>query len=75
MIRLVRIIICINLLLLVLTGCSDRYPRIEYIPTMWRADTINIKLEDAYVLQAYESIKTDDGYDLVFSFVEDNNNG
>lgn len=59
--------------MLVLTGCS--YPRIEYSPTIWREDTINIKLEDGYVLQGYETIKTDNGYDLVFSFVEDNNNG
>lgn len=36
---------------------------------MWKADTINIKLEDGYRLKGYETIKTEDGY---FSFEEDN---
>lgn len=35
---------------------------------MWRADTINIKLEDGYILSGYE---TEDGYNLIFSFEED----
>lgn len=34
---------------------------------MWRADTINIKLEDGYTLKGYETVKTEDGY----SFEED----
>ena len=38
---------------------------------MWKADTINIKLEDGYTLKGYETIKTEDGYDLIFSFEED----
>lgn len=42
---------------------------------MWRADTINIKLEDGYTLKGYETIKTEDGYDLIFSFEEDSNFG
>lgn len=35
---------------------NNRYPRLEYIPTMWRSDAINIKLEDGYSFEA-----TDDG--------------
>ena len=38
---------------------------------MWRSDTINIKLEDGYTLKGYEKVKTEDGYDLIFSFEED----
>lgn len=38
---------------------------------MWRADTINIKLEDGYILSGYETIETEDGYNLIFSFEED----
>lgn len=38
---------------------------------MWRADTINIKLEDGYELKGYEIVETEDGYDLIFSFQED----
>lgn len=38
---------------------------------MWRADTINIKLEDGYTLKGYETVETEDGYDLIFSFEED----
>lgn len=30
---------------------------------MWRSDAINIKLEDGY-----ETIETEDGYNLIFSF-------
>ena len=38
---------------------------------MWRADTINIKLEDGYELKGYEIVETENGYDLIFSFQED----
>lgn len=37
-------------------------------PTMWRSDAINIKLEDGYILKGYETIETEDGYNLIFSF-------
>lgn len=53
----------INILLL--TACveeNNRYPRLEYIPTMWRSDAINIKLEDRYILKGYETIETEDGF-------------
>lgn len=55
--RSISFIINIVLILLLLTACveeNNRYPRLEYIPTMWRSDAINIKLED--------------GYNLIFSF-------
>ena len=35
---------------------------------MWRSDAINIKLEDGYILKGYETIETEDGYNLIFSF-------
>ena len=37
---------------------NNRYPRLEYIPTMWRSDAINIQLEDGYILKGYETIET-----------------
>ena len=66
--RSISFIINIVLILLLLTACveeNNRYPRLEYIPTMWRSDAINIKLEDGYILKGYE---TEDGYNLIFSF-------
>lgn len=74
--RSISFILNIILILLLLVACgkeNDRYPRLEYIPTMWRSDTINIKLEDGYILKGYETIETEDGYDLIFSFEEDSN--
>lgn len=41
------------------TACveeNNRYPRLEYIPTMWRSDAINIKLENGYILKGYETM-------------------
>ena len=55
--RSISFIINIILIVLLLTACgkeNDRYPRLEYIPTMWRSDATNIKLED--------------GYNLIFNF-------
>lgn len=53
----------IVLILLLLIACveeNNRYPRLEYIPTMWRSDAINIKLEDGYnLIFSFEA--TDDG--------------
>lgn len=49
----------INIVLILLE--NNRYPRLEYIPTMWRSDAINIKLEDGYILKGYETIETEDG--------------
>ena len=69
--RSISFIINIVLILLLLTACveeNNRYPRLEYIPTMWRSDAINIKLEDGYILKGYETIETEDGYNLIFSF-------
>lgn len=60
--RSISFIINIVLILLLLTACveeNNRYPRLEYIPTMWRSDAINIKLEDGYILKGYE---TEDGF-------------
>ena len=72
--RSISFILNIVLILLLLVACgkeNDRYPRLEYIPTMWKADMINIKLEDGYTLRGYETIETEDGYDLIFSFEEE----
>lgn len=66
--RSISFIINIVLIVLLLTACveeNNRYPRLEYIPTMWRSDAINIKLENGYILKGYE---TEDGYNLIFSF-------
>ena len=65
--RSISFIINIVLIVLLLTACveeNNRYPRLEYIPTMWRS----IKLEDGYILKGYETIETEDGYNLIFSF-------
>lgn len=56
----ISFIINIVLILLLLEE-NNRYPRLEYIPTMWRSDAINIKLEDGYILKGYETIETEDG--------------
>lgn len=69
--RSISFIINIVLIVLLLTACveeNSRYPRLEYIPTMWRSDAINIKLEDGYILKGYETIETENRYNLIFSF-------
>ena len=69
--RSISFILNIILILLLLVACgkeNDRYPRLEYIPTMWKADTINIKLEDGYELKVYEIVEAENGYDLIFRF-------
>lgn len=75
MTRLVKIIICINLLLLTLAGCTSvKFPRLVYQPTEWKTDNKYIPLQDGYILNdgyRYDIIETEDGYDLVLHFVEE----
>lgn len=69
----ISFIINIVLILLLLTACveeNNRYPRLEYIPTMWRSDAINIKLEDGYMKLRMDSFEaTDDQYGLTVSII------
>lgn len=66
--KLGKIFICINILvlsLLMLTGCTEKLPRIVY----YRFDEYNrtIVLDDGYVLNgghSYDIVETEDGYDL-----------
>ena len=77
--KLGKIFICINLLilsLLMLTGCTEKWPRIIYQNTSYRFDEYNrtIVLDDGYVLNgghSYDIEWTDDGYDIIFHFVEE----
>lgn len=68
--KLGKIFICINILvlsLLMLTGCTEKLPRFdEYNRT--------IVLDDGYVLNgghSYDIVETEDGYDLILHFVEE----
>lgn len=54
--KLGKIFICINILvlsLLMLTGCTEKWPRIIYQNTSYRFDEYNrtIVLDDGYILQ------------------------
>lgn len=77
--KLGKIFICINILvlsLLMLTGCTEKLPRIVYQNTYYRFDEYNrtIVLDDGYVLNdghSYDIEWTDDGYDIIFHFVEE----
>lgn len=71
--KLGKIFICINILvlsLLMLTGCTEKWPRIIYQNTSYRFDEYNrtIVLDDGY---SYDIVETEDGYDLILHFVEE----
>lgn len=71
--KLGKIFICINILvlsLLMLTGCTEKWPRIIYQNTDYRFDEHNrtIVLDDGY---SYDIVETEDGYDLILHFVEE----
>lgn len=75
--KLGKIFICINILvlsLLMLTGCTEKWPRIIYQNTSYRFDEYNrtIVLDDSYVLDgghSYDIIETKNGYDIIFHFI------
>lgn len=77
--KLGKIFIYINILvlsLLMLTGCgATRWtPRIVCQPTIYRADNRTIEIEKGYTLNdghSYDIEWTDDGYDIIFHFVEE----
>lgn len=77
--KLGKIFICINILvlsLLMLTGCTEKWPRIIYQNTSYRFDEYNrtIVLDDGYVLDgghSYDIVETENGYDLILHFVEE----
>lgn len=77
--KLGKIFICINLLilsLLMLTGCraTNWTPKIVCQPTVYRADNRTIEIEKGYVLDgghSYDIVETEDGYDLILHFVEE----
>lgn len=65
--KLGKIFICINILvlsLLMLTGCTEKWPRIIYQNTSYRFDEYNrtIVLDDGIV-------ETENGYDLILHFI------
>lgn len=71
--KLGKIFICINILvlsLLMLTGCTEKWPRIIYQNTSYRFDEYNrtIVLDDGYVLDG-GIIETENGYDIIFHFI------
>lgn len=75
--KLGKIFICINLLilsLLMLIGCTEKWPRIVYQNTSYKFDEYNriIVLENGYVLNgghSYDIVETEDGYDLILHFI------
>lgn len=71
--KLGKIFICINILvlsLLMLTGCTEKWPRIIYQNTSYRFDEYNrtIVLDDGYVLDG-DIVETENGYDLILHFI------
>lgn len=71
--KLGKIFICINILvlsLLMLTGCTEKWPRIIYQNTSYRFDEYNrtIVLDDGYVLDG-DIVETENGYDIIFHFI------
>ena len=78
--KLGKIFICINILvlsLLMLTGCTGKgesWPRIVYQPTYWTFVIRIIDIDDSYILDgghSYDIVETEDGYDLILHFVEE----
>jgi hypothetical protein len=51
-----------------LTGCTEKWPRIIYQNTSYRFDEYNrtIVLDDGH---SYDIVETEDGYDLIFHFI------
>lgn len=69
--KLGKIFICINILvlsLLMLTGCTEKWPRIIYQNTSYRFDEYNrtIVLDDGH---SYDIVETENGYDLILHFI------
>lgn len=65
--KLGKIFICINILvfsLLMLTGCTEKWPRIIYQNTSYRFDEYNrtIVLDGGH---SYDIIETENGYDII----------
>lgn len=66
--KLGKIFICINILvlsLLMLTGCTEKWPRIIYQNTSYRFDEYNrtIVLDDGG--HSYDIVETENGYDII----------
>lgn len=71
--KLGKIFICINLLVLSLL-MLEKWPRIIYQNTDYRFDEHNrtIVLDDGYVLDgghSYDIVETENGYDIIFHFI------
>ena len=67
--KLGKIFICINILvlsLLMLTGCTEKWPRIIYQNTSYRFDEYNrtIVLDDSY-----DIVETENGYDIILHLI------
>lgn len=79
--KLGKIFICINILvlsLLMLTGCTEKWPRIIYQNTSYRFDEYNrtIVLDDGYVLDgghSYDIVETENGYDIISILLQNEN--
>lgn len=75
--KLGKIFICINILvlsLLMLTGCTEKWPRIIYQNTSYRFDEYNrtIVLDDGYVLDgghSYDIVETENGYAFYYRMI------
>lgn len=66
--KLGKIFICINILvlsLLMLTGCTEKWPRIIYQNTSYRFDEYNRTI----VLDDGDIVETENGYDLILHFI------
>lgn len=78
--KLGKIFICINILvlsLLMLTGCTEKWPRIIYQNTSYRFDEYNrtIVLDDGYVLDgghSYDIVETERMAMILFSILLQN---
>ena len=73
-----RLIITV-LMLLALCGCEGRdpWPRVVYEPSYWEFSTV-IPMQDGYDLDQghmYDTIDTEQGYDLVLHFVKEDTDG
>lgn len=73
--KLGKIFICINILvlsLLMLTGCTEKWPRIIYQNTDYRFDEHNrtIVLDGGH---SYDIVETENGYDIIFHFIQNEN--
>ena len=63
-----------------LTGCSSddtTFPYVKYQHSIWVYDKDNqiVEVPDGYILNqsySYDIVKTKNGYDIIFHFMEDN---